>query len=154
MKLLRFRVTDCRSVADSEWIDASEVTALIGENEAGKTNLLLPLWKLKPSGGGEIHLLDDMPRSRYAETRASPAHHRFIHCVFELDERERALPERFGADPTKNETITVHRNYSGEYRIEFTDEKSFSTAEAYEQTDEDADEGAGGRGGEEEASAR
>ncbi|WP_374292785.1 hypothetical protein [Paenirhodobacter enshiensis] len=66
MKLKKFRVTGFRSVTDSGWIDASDVTALIGENEAGKTNLLLPLWKLNPSGSGEINLLDDMPRSRYA----------------------------------------------------------------------------------------
>ncbi len=39
MELKKFRVTDFRSVVDSGWIDASDVTALIGENEAGKTNL-------------------------------------------------------------------------------------------------------------------
>ncbi len=48
MKLVKYQVTNFRSVEDSGWIDVSDVTALIGENEAGKTNLLLPLWKLNP----------------------------------------------------------------------------------------------------------
>ena len=43
MKLIKFKVTNFRSVTDRGWIDASDVTALIEENEAGKTNLLLPL---------------------------------------------------------------------------------------------------------------
>ncbi len=54
MKLLQFRVTNFRSVADSGWIAADDVTALIGTNESGKTNLLLPLWKLHPAKDGEI----------------------------------------------------------------------------------------------------
>ncbi len=49
MKLTRFKVTNFRSVADSGWIEVDAVTALIGVNESGKTNLLLPLWKLNPA---------------------------------------------------------------------------------------------------------
>ncbi|MEM1145646.1 MAG: OLD family endonuclease, partial [Pseudomonadota bacterium] len=140
MKLLKFRATGFRSVTDSEWIEASDVTALIGENEAGKTNLLLPLWKLNPSSGGEINILDDMPRGRYAEMRARPASHRFIYCIFELDEQERALAERFGAKPNNCERITVRRNYAGQYGIDFTDDPGFSIIEAYEQKEVDASE--------------
>jgi predicted ATP-dependent endonuclease of OLD family len=51
MKLVRFRVTNFRSVEDSGWIDVDDVTALIGTNESGKTNVLLPLWKLNPAKG-------------------------------------------------------------------------------------------------------
>ena len=46
MKLLKFRVTEFRSVLDSGWIEVENITALIGTNESGKTNILLPLWKL------------------------------------------------------------------------------------------------------------
>ena len=52
MKLKKFRVTNFRSVEDSGWIDADDVTALIGTNESGKTNIILPLWKLNP---GDIY---------------------------------------------------------------------------------------------------
>lgn len=46
MQLLKFRVTNFRSVEDSGWIDVDRVAAFIGVNESGKTNLLAPLWKL------------------------------------------------------------------------------------------------------------
>ncbi|WP_107496444.1 AAA family ATPase [Thalassobius sp. I31.1] len=132
MKLKKFRVTGFRSVTDSGWIDASDVTALIGENEAGKTNLLLPLWKLNPSGDGEINLLDDMPRSRYAEMREEPEKHDFIRCIFELTDAERDKAEKFGADRSKTETIEICRDFKGRYGIWFCDDSDFKVGEAYE----------------------
>lgn len=49
MELKKFRVTNFRSVEDSGWIDTERITALIGTNESGKTNIMLPLWKLNPA---------------------------------------------------------------------------------------------------------
>ncbi len=60
MLLTKFRVTEFRSVQDSGWIDAEQVTALIGTNESGKTNVMLPLWKLNPAEDGKIDLQDDL----------------------------------------------------------------------------------------------
>lgn len=71
MKLLKFRVTEFRSVLDSGWIEVENITALIGTNESGKTNILLPLWKLNPADEGEIDLQDDLPRDKYHEYRNS-----------------------------------------------------------------------------------
>lgn len=48
MKLIRFRVTNFRSIKDSTWIDCSDVTNIIGINEAGKSNALLALWNFNP----------------------------------------------------------------------------------------------------------
>lgn len=142
MKLKKFRVTGFRSVTDSGWIDASEVTALIGENEAGKTNLLLPLWKLNPSGDGGISLLDDMPRSRYAEMREEPEKHDFIHCIFELSDTERDTAAKFGADRSKTGTIEVCRDFKGRYGILFCDDSNFNTSEAFEfNEDQKAEDG-------------
>lgn len=132
MQLKKFRVTDFRSVVDSGWIDASDVTALIGENEAGKTNLLLPLWKLNPSGNGEINLLDDMPRSRYAEMRLEPEKHDFIRCIFELTDAERDMAAKFGADRAKTATIEVVRDFDGRVGIWFCDDSDFSAVGAFE----------------------
>ena len=64
MELKKFRVTNFRSVEDSGWIDTERITALIGTNESGKTNIMLPLWKLNPANEGEINLLDDLPRDK------------------------------------------------------------------------------------------
>ena len=53
-KLLSFRVTTFRSIIDSGDVSAGECTCLLGTNEAGKTNLLLALWKLNPANDGQI----------------------------------------------------------------------------------------------------
>lgn len=64
MDLIKFKVTEFRSVVDSGWIDVEDITAFIGTNESGKTNILLPLWKLNPVIGGQIELMDDLPRDK------------------------------------------------------------------------------------------
>src|SRR5436853_400289 len=84
MRLLAFRVREFRSVDDSGWIEADQVTALIGTNEAGKTNVLMPLWKLKPAKDGAIDPLADYPRKRYHEIRAMHRKPVFIYARFEL----------------------------------------------------------------------
>ena len=66
MKLVKFRVCNFRSIKDSTWIDCSNVTNIIGVNEAGKSNALLALWKLHPASDGEINLLEDLPRNDYS----------------------------------------------------------------------------------------
>ncbi|HCV05329.1 MAG: OLD family endonuclease [Gammaproteobacteria bacterium] len=121
MRLLKFRVTNFRSVTDSGWLNVSDVTALIGENEAGKTNLLLPLWKFNPTAAGEISLLDDMPRSRYAEMRNKPESYRFIYCEFELDESDIELAKSYGIEAKEGTTIIARRNFAGQYGFEFPD---------------------------------
>jgi hypothetical protein len=131
MKLLKFRVTSFRSVTDSGWIDVSDVTALIGENEAGKTNLLLPLWKFNPTAAGEISLLDDMPRSRYAEMRDEPEQHRFIYCEFELDESDVRIANGYGIEVTEGMTIIARRNFAGQYGFEFPDFSNVDFTETY-----------------------
>jgi len=119
MKLKQFRVTNFRSVTDSGWLDVSDVTALIGENEAGKTNLLLPLWKFNPTAAGEISLLDDMPRSRYAEMRGEPHSHRFIHCLFELSAAEIKVANEYGVQADVGATVIAQRDFGGGYEFKF-----------------------------------
>ncbi|MEG8269254.1 ATP-binding protein [Acinetobacter baumannii] len=84
-----FQVENFRSIDKSEWISVEDVTALIGTNESGKTNLLCALWKLKPaSDDGKINLLTDAPRKLYSQLRASNKHTVFIKTEFTLDAEE------------------------------------------------------------------
>ena len=39
MRLSKFRITNFRNIVDSGWILATDVTAIVGQNEAGKSNL-------------------------------------------------------------------------------------------------------------------
>ena len=120
MQLLQFRVTDFRSVKDSGWIGCHDVSTLVGSNEAGKTNLLLPLWKLHPAKGGEIHPLADYPRRRYNEFRRLEPQPIFIQAYFQLSD---ALCQRLeplaSAPPIALRRLWVARRYDGSYVLRF-----------------------------------
>jgi hypothetical protein len=123
MKLIRFRVTGFRSVVDSGWIEISDITALIGENEVGKTNLLLPLWKLNPAdpSNGEIDPLSDMPRSLYHEMRNKKPSPVFIEAEFELDDSLAASVAKIAqAQRVEQVRLTrIGRSYDGSYTVTF-----------------------------------
>lgn len=120
MKLLRFRVTDFRSVSDSGWIKTENVSALIGTNESGKTNLLLPLWKLNPAKEGDINQTADYPRKRLTEFRGKKQQPDFIEAVFETSETLAAkLSEMTGSAPEDLREVTVVRDFAGDYAVSF-----------------------------------
>ncbi|MGO8236093.1 ATP-dependent endonuclease [Rhizobium ruizarguesonis] len=48
MRLAKFKITHYRNVVDSGWIEATDVTAFVGQNEAGKSNLFEALYCLNP----------------------------------------------------------------------------------------------------------
>ncbi len=87
MTLKRFRVTNFRSIMDSGWIDCEDVTSLVGINEAGKSNVILALWKLCPVRDGEIDPLHDMPTKEYSSWRSIPEKIVFVSADFELDSK-------------------------------------------------------------------
>lgn len=119
MKLIKYRVTNFRSVRDSGDIDAGDVAALIGVNESGKTNLLLPLWKLNPAREGEIQPTSDYPKTMFADVRAKPGDFRFISADFDtgsLGDKLASLTKRV---PAQLQVVTVGRYYDGAYEVSF-----------------------------------
>lgn len=120
MRLLKFKVTNFRSVVDSGWIDAERVTALIGVNESGKTNLLLPLWKLNPAQEGEIRPTSDYPKGNYAAVRAAPASFSFIQAEFApADVVKAKLVELTGLTEEAVGVVCVRRFFDGRRTVEF-----------------------------------
>lgn len=120
MKLRRFRVTGFRSVEDSGWIDVEDITAFIGTNEAGKTNLLLPLWKLNPVRDGKINALADYPRKRYNEIRNMEQKPVFIQAQFDLPNNLAAeVAEIAETDRKYVKTAVVSRRFDGKYIVKF-----------------------------------
>lgn len=126
MLLTGFQVENFRSIDKSEWISVEDVTALIGTNESGKTNLLCALWKLKPaSDDGKINLLTDAPRKLYSQLRASNKHTVFIKTEFTLDAEESLHVSQLRKRPLAElKKVFVSRRYDGMYIIDFPDEKS------------------------------
>jgi len=98
------------------------VNALLGENESGKTNLLLPLWKLKPAADGEINLLSDAPRNEYTDIRELPDDKKpiFITALFECTDYESSVIAKIAnCDKSWTKLIKISRRFDGKYFILF-----------------------------------
>lgn len=60
MQLTQFKVTKYRNVVDSGWIDVnSNITAFVGQNEAGKSNLFEALYRINPFAENEAYSIDE-----------------------------------------------------------------------------------------------
>lgn len=129
MRLKKFKVENFRSVKDSGWVDSNNVTTLVGVNAAGKSNLLLALWKLNPATGGEINLLDDMPRSKFSEWRDSEDQPIFIRCEFEITQHRiiNKIIELTNCKKSDVKIVSVSRNYSGTRFINFPEFEKISS---------------------------
>lgn len=60
MQLTHFKVTKYRNVMDSGWIDVNNnITAFVGQNEAGKSNLFEALYRINPFASDETYNIDE-----------------------------------------------------------------------------------------------
>lgn len=133
LKLKKYKVTDFRSVKDSGWIETDVLTALIGVNESGKTNLLLPLWKLHPANDGAIEKLSDYPRGEYVDFKQSGDTKVFISASFETDTKfqlEMAALTKLSTASFK--TVEFDRLFNEKFHVRFPDVKLASTAPSTE----------------------
>lgn len=125
MHLTSFKVTNFRSVRDSGWIDAAEITALIGTNESGKTNLILPLWKLNPAKEGEIKLIADAPRKDYNAIRQAKNKPVFITARFMLsDALAQQVATLAGVSAKEVQEVEVRRDLGGQRYVLFPNAQS------------------------------
>jgi predicted ATP-dependent endonuclease of OLD family len=67
MQMTKFRVQNYKKINDSGWINASNLTAFVGKNEAGKSALFRGLSKLNPSDGQKYDGLKEFPRRRFSD---------------------------------------------------------------------------------------
>lgn len=132
MQLTRFKVTNFRSVDDSGWVDADAVTALIGVNESGKTNLLVPLWKLNPAREGEIQPTADYPKKLFGAIREKPNHYCFINAEFATGEKADSIAQVAGISIDEAELVLVRRFFSGGYIVSFPKYNKISHAKGSE----------------------
>lgn len=119
MKLKRFKVTNFRSVSDSGWVEFNDVTALIGINESGKTNLLLPLWKLNPAREGDIQPTSDYPKGMFGAIKKAPEKYCFITAEFETADLVDQIAEAADIDHEMAAVVQVSRLFDGSYRVVF-----------------------------------
>jgi len=123
-KLSKFRVQNFRSIEDSGWIDAENVTCLVGTNESGKTNLLLALWKLNPANNEPIVPLVDYPRKKYHNYSSTNGEEIFITAQFEVASSvAEKLSQTTGWHESLVKEIVVSRKYNGKYGYQFAQNK-------------------------------
>ena len=127
----RFKVINFRSIEESDWIEISDNSCLVGTNEAGKTNLLLALWKLNPANNEPIVPLNDFPTNIYSKYKiVNHSKHVFIKADFILDDKfANEISSELKCDFEQIKRVLVQRNYEGSYDISFpySEVRSFSS---------------------------
>lgn len=120
-KLVRFKVQNFRSVDESDWIEISDNSCLIGINEAGKTNLLIALWKLNPVNKEPIIPLDDFPRHLFSKYKAENYSNTvFITADFIIKKSlQEKIASELNCDLEQIKRVCVKRKYNGDYNVSF-----------------------------------
>src|SRR5262245_43243580 len=105
MKLTKVHVHEFKSILDSNEFDVTDITCLVGKNEAGKSAILQALYKLNPiiPEHRQFDVTEDYPRADLEnyiadveQNRRDPA--QVIQACFSLDADEiAAIEKEFGS---------------------------------------------------------
>lgn len=116
MKLDSFRVKNYRSINDSGEISVSRITALLGRNESGKSNLLRGLHSLNPVEGFDaLSPIKDFPRHRRLGECTDSTE--VLSSTWVLEDRERAELLKILPRATNVSTVDIRRSYQGASRV-------------------------------------
>lgn len=114
MRLVSFRVLNFRSIKDSGIIDASRITALLGRNESGKSNLLRGLRSLNPLEGFEaLDPIKNFPRDRRLEECTNNTD--VVHSTWELEDNDKLALVEILPRAAKVTKVEIGRKYNGEH---------------------------------------
>src|SRR6516165_10511698 len=120
MHLESFRIQNFRSTKDSGDIETSRITALLGRNESGKSNLLLGLRTLNPAEGfAELNATKDFPRHRRLSecTPDTPA----VSSKWRLTKTEQAELAKLLPNASSVTHVSIGRSYASERTVGFID---------------------------------
>lgn len=110
MQLQSFRVQNFRSINDSGLITTEQLTAILGRNESGKSNLLLALQMLNPPEGiKEVQAIKNYPRDRKLDECSEDTP--LLKTTWSLSDKEKShLAELFPRAKTVS-SVQISRNY-------------------------------------------
>ena len=123
MKLTRARVTNYKSIEDSDWVNIEDVTCMVGKNESGKTAFLNALRHLNPVTGvsGDFDI-KDYPRKGYVRYKRihSERPATVILAEFELSDMEiQEVETAFGEGVLESPIVTTSKGYDNRLGWEF-----------------------------------
>ena len=99
MEFVAFQVTNYRNVLDSGRMEVNRITAFVGQNEAGKSNLFDALYRVNPFDQQAVYNLDeDWPVDRWGE-KDPGAHITVCRAEFQLTPEEVAALYAAAAKP-------------------------------------------------------
>lgn len=118
MKLTKIHVKKYQSIKDSNEFDVSDITCLVGKNEAGKTSILKALYKLNPiiSIDSKFDDTDDYPRSEVEDYKhdvsSGKKPQRVVYATFELEDEEiEELIEELGENALNTKILELSKGY-------------------------------------------
>jgi len=118
MRLVEFQVQNYRSIKDSGIICVSDLTALIGRNESGKTNILRALSLLNiTSESDEIDLHKNFPR--FSKPRNCEDTTIIVKSWWELNDYEKGEIANFFPHAKRTSRITISLQYNAVRTVEF-----------------------------------
>lgn len=118
MKLESFRVRNYRSINDSGEIAVSRITALLGRNESGKSNLLRALHSLNPiEGFVALKPIKDFPRHRRLGECTDSTPVLSTTWILELDDKDALLEVLPRA--TEVTKVVIGRAYGASRTVQF-----------------------------------
>lgn len=116
MNLTGFQVQMFRCVLNSGWVEANQLTVVVGKNEAGKTALLKALHKFNPFKPEPYSMDRDWPRGHRRERTDKQV---VCTCEFGLSEEERAKLAEITNKPMTVERLRISRDYAGRLEVLF-----------------------------------
>ncbi|MDR2173468.1 MAG: ATP-binding protein [Burkholderiales bacterium] len=129
MQLKTFRVRNFRSIKDSGEIDVSQITALLGRNESGKSNLLRGLHSLNPLDGFKaLDPIKNFPRDRRLEECTEET--QVVDTTWLLEEADKEALLEIIPRATNVSKITIGRRYGERRYIGFPELGEISFDEA------------------------
>jgi ABC-type cobalamin/Fe3+-siderophores transport system ATPase subunit len=118
MILESFRVCNYRSINDSGEIAVSRITALLGRNESGKSNLLRALHSLNPiEGFSALKPIKDFPRHKRLEECSDNTP--VLTTTWVLDDNDKEALLDVLPRATEVEKITIGRSYAATRTVGF-----------------------------------
>lgn len=118
MRLESFRVQNYRSINDSGDVTASRITALLGRNESGKSNLLRALHSLNPvEGFAALNPIKDFPRHRRLEECSDQTP--VLSTTWILDEDDKKALLEILPRATYVTKVTIGRRYGKSRLVDF-----------------------------------
>lgn len=129
MRLESFRIQNFRSIKDSGNVEVARITALLGRNESGKSNLLLGLRTLNPvEGFSELDRTKNFPRHRRLSECTPDTN--VVSSLWALTADERSTLAKQLPNAANVTHVRIGRSYGKKRTVDFVDlaPVSFDTA--------------------------